>query len=183
MRKSIYVLRTSQGPQRIDSPVFAVKSLQFDAIHICISFFAIDSYTMDSLLYEYNEMMQNLMMILIIKKIHNYIQPHYRKLSRSRPCRETEAEFQAQIQRHNPRACLDQSTLFKGQGVSGGACTASIGVIEGAFFPLRRGILSLCSVTKEHRANTMTTRGRDGPILRFIRHQVSRPTQQATFYR
>ena len=38
------------------------------------------------------------------------------------------------------------STLFNGQGVSGGACTASIGV-DGVFF-LQRGILLLCSITK-----------------------------------
>jgi hypothetical protein len=63
---------------------------------------------MESTLHDYDEMMQNLIIIIIINKLYAYIQTHYRKLPRNRPCRETEAVFHAWIQRHSPRACIDQ---------------------------------------------------------------------------
>jgi hypothetical protein len=83
---------------------------------------------MDSLLYEYNEMMQNLITILIIKEGAG------ESIVLSTTC--------------------GASTLFKRQ-VSGGACTASIGV-GGAFFPLRRGILLLCRSIRSIDSGTYT---------------------------
>ena len=76
-------------------------SSRFDALRVR-RFLAIDSHIMDSIIYDYEDMIRDLITIFIIKKIHDYIEAHYRKLPRNRPCRETEAEFQAWVCRGQP---------------------------------------------------------------------------------
>ena len=62
---------------------------------------------MDSYWINYEDQLSNLLFIVFLKYLDNYIQTYYRKLPRNIPPRESERLFQALIRQGHPQRCRD----------------------------------------------------------------------------
>jgi|SRR2546423_6053786 len=72
MRKSVYEFQTSGGMELVDRQRFRRKSVK-NAVTIAPSFFDIERHSMDDQTQDYEDLLQNLILIIILKRLLNDI--------------------------------------------------------------------------------------------------------------